>query len=346
VWMTLSLLLALQRGRRYWVVYALVTAVGVYLFVLLLLVSLAHLLTVAVLRRSRRDLVLTTVALACAVALSSPMLVLAARQRYQVGWIRDANLVTLSNVFEYQWFGYSLLAAGAAWLMIACAALVPLLLRRARPRMTAILAVGLPWLVVPTSVLLLTTLVKPLYVARYALVSSPAVALVIAGALTLVRPRVAFAAVTLFALAVAPEYLRQRQVEGNGYDWGAVSSRLSRLLSPTDAVYVHPDLPMTAFRILYPDVVDRYEDPALLGLATADSGLWDRLASPEVAARRAVASQHIALIEDNSDARGATQDLQAFRDSGFVLIRKSGGYSTDIYVLERATPPRDGSGAR
>ena len=171
---TWLLLRAEERQSRCWVGYALACAVLVGLNLLALLVPVAHAVTL-LLRHRRRALVPWAVATIPALVVGVVLGATAGLQPYQIAWIPTPGLSSVRD-FVLLALGPNLAVAG----LVAALLLVAVLPGRdgSLPRLRAL---ALPLAVLPSVVLVLVSLVHPIFVPRYVFPSVAAVSLLAAG---------------------------------------------------------------------------------------------------------------------------------------------------------------------
>lgn len=255
VWAGVALHAALERPSwRRWVVYGVLGALGVAVNVYLVLLWLAHGLTVALVRRDRLGAWILTGAVAAVPVAGVGWLAL--HQSGQLGAGDLGALALVRSVVVNQWFlgdtPTPTSGAGAsdpaAWkyAAVALAALgwVLALLGawRSRTRRPALLAWALPWLLVPTAALVGLAVADPsLYNPRYLTFCAPALCLLVAaGAVSLPR-RAAVAVGVAAVLLVAPVWASQRgTLAKSGADLALVAEQLRARARPGDAVYWGP----------------------------------------------------------------------------------------------------------
>ncbi len=161
-------------GRRRRMAYAGCVVVGVLAHLFFVLLLPAHLIGLRLARRPVRPWLLPVGA---AIVLTSPLLLLSAGQTAEVGYLHTPGPLSLPGWFQA-------MAGGKAWLSVPAAIVLLLAWRSGRLRDQPGLAL---WLVVPGPLLLLVSLVHPLYLNRYVVESAPALSLLLA--LALVRSR-------------------------------------------------------------------------------------------------------------------------------------------------------------
>ncbi|WIB63045.1 glycosyltransferase family 39 protein [Curtobacterium sp. MCBD17_040] len=304
-------------GRRWWVAYGVLAAVAVVFNVYLSLVVVAHAVALAWTRladlRAGRAAPMThrasapvpivprhilgawAIAAGCAAVTVVPFVAVATGQSEQVSWIAGIGPGTVRQVSTTAWFPGSVPFATAAW--VAMAAGVVLGLRGARRRATARTArealraqavrVTLPVVVVPTALLVgATTLGEHLYSPKYATLSLPFVAVLIALGLTSIRPRVpALVAVGLLvalavpaAVAVKTPYAKQ---DSHWAQAAAIVSRQRSFAPDADegvvygSVWHHPTTTTQIIRDAYPRAFAGMTDLAAVTSGPATGRLWD-----------------------------------------------------------------------
>jgi len=248
-------MLQARRSRWRWLAgYAACMTVLGWIDLIGLFLLAAHAVTVAAasLRtgdpRARRRLALGWLAAAvAAVAATGPLIAVAYRQRAQVNWIRPpgSNLVALlptllSPVQRPDHYSVPfVLGVGGC---IAAGLLVSALggWARLRQRWPArLLAVVLPWLVLPGTALLVASALKPLYFTRYILFCVPALALLTGAAIAALGRLAGPAALVIVALLGFPAQHAIRLPDGHGENIRAADRIVARYARPGDAVIFH-----------------------------------------------------------------------------------------------------------
>jgi mannosyltransferase len=172
---TAALVNAIDRGGTLrWVRYGLASLCMLLFHLIAVFVLAAQLAGVALARRrSAWPGMVST--LACVAVAVSPLAVLAAGEARQISWIRPATPGTFLEAFEVVSGGRA-----EALALVICAMIVAARLASAAPGGDRALgfALCLAWGVVPVLLLVLVSFVHPLYVARYAVVCLPGVALI------------------------------------------------------------------------------------------------------------------------------------------------------------------------
>ncbi|OKK17073.1 hypothetical protein AMK09_21165 [Streptomyces sp. CB02488] len=227
VWATYALVRAVGRDRRSaWTAYAalLLTACLVHEFAVLALA--AHALVVP--RAMRRTFVAAAV---CVVVGITPLVLVSMRQSTQVGWL-DAT-----KPDEYAHFSLMVgVALAAVWIATA----------GRRSRGTAceqrLVVLGLGLFLVPTGLLMLLSLAKPLYLDRYVLYGVAGIALLLGAAFDRVLRsghRIRAGAVVSAVIACAtlvPTALDLRTPASRSDDMTALAAALRETVRPDDGV--------------------------------------------------------------------------------------------------------------
>ena len=267
VWLTVVLHQAVTGGsRRLYAVYAVLLALAVAANVYVALIAAAHGVTLLVRPRLRRALPAFTAAAVSGALLVTPLLRVVLGQGGQLGEADRGLLGTARNVAVNQWFlgetptpttdsGARLVLADpgdVAWKLAAVALALSCWLLVARavaavpgegsPSRADLLAWTVPWLVIPTLLVLLGSLASPaLYNARYLGFCAPAVAMLVAAGATSLTRRPAVAVSVVLLVLVAPVYHSQRTVSAkSGTDWAQVADLLEERTAPGDGVYFGP----------------------------------------------------------------------------------------------------------
>ncbi|KAA0024608.1 glycosyltransferase family 39 protein [Antrihabitans cavernicola] len=279
VWLTVVLLVALRRGRWFWwVLYAVGVAAAIVVFMDLATLVCAHALTVLVLRR--RALLPFAGAAVVGGLLALPAILEMNEQSGQVGWIPAMNATVLRTVLVYPWFVGT---AGAA--VLAAVIVVYGLIASRSYRTSELLAVAVPWAVLPIVLLVAYSLAaEPMYLDRYVTFTAPAVALLVGGAIAAVGHN-RLGTVALIVAVVAPSvgaYLAQRTpyAKPSGMDYSAVADYMADNAHPGDCVLFAEKSAFTptSARVaenIAPSAFAGLQDPGKGKSAVALGWLWD-----------------------------------------------------------------------
>ncbi|MFF1705994.1 glycosyltransferase family 39 protein [Streptomyces sp. NPDC058252] len=284
VWASYLLVRAVEsRTRRAWVAYAAVLLAGCLLHEFAVLVLAAH--AVAVPRAARRAW--ARAALAVAVGVAAPA-AFSVGQSEQVAWIGGIGAGALVGF------------AGVTALGIACAALLP---RGRSAGRVGLVPLALPLFVLPGLLLLLVSLVKPLYVDRYVLYGQAGTALLAGAALDrlaraggLIRAGALLAAGAAVA-ALLPVTLHLRTPQSRVDDVTAVAAAVRAAAEGADGVLYLPAR-RRVWSLVDPDSVRGPRDLAL-DRGPADSGtLYGTEVAPSVVRSRVLAARRIVVLRD------------------------------------------------
>ncbi|MBT2504093.1 hypothetical protein [Curtobacterium sp. ISL-83] len=265
------------------------------MFLYLVLVTLGHGITAALplIRRNTRKRPLWraawswVAAAGITVAALTPLALTSSEQSAQIDWIQHISTHTVQEVLLTQWFTKNPAFAVFGCVVASGGALLALRSDRGR----SLVAVALPWAVVPTVVLIVASLVtNPLYSPRYVAFGAPAAALCMGAAVTVVPDRVVrrviAAAVIVAAALSAPTWVQQRTVTAKDDSaWNQVAAliRSERAKEPAgqdDAIVYGPleRHPLATSRIIeetYPAAFAGIRDPLLESPAVRADGLWE-----------------------------------------------------------------------
>jgi len=310
VLLTLVFLAAWRRGgapravrARWWVLYFAIATVSTAVFLYLAFLVAAHgataIWTWISRRRSdgpapgrRAGLLGWLAASTGAALLLVPFALAVSAQSKQVSWIPPVGKQTLNDVVVWQWFALNPAFAVAGWILVLAGlgVLVHAARRdRARERpvsaMPSLLAITVPWIVIPTlGLIAVSLLVSPLYSPRYLTFGAPAVALLMGVALGSLRrtwPQVL--AVALLVALAAPQYVAQRMPEAKqNSSWSEVAALVAseRALHPADGAVIygpvrhHPAANSRLIALAYPEAFTGLVDVKLKTTGAEAGTLW------------------------------------------------------------------------
>jgi mannosyltransferase len=297
VWLTVLLVVAARRESRWvWLSYGIALALSILLDMYLVLVLMVHVVFMCAFQRGRTVLVpfaITSVLAVCALA---PFAIEVVGQVQQIKWIAPIGHRTIEDVTVQQYFERSPPFAILSALVVA-AAIVVWRCTSAKLDETdrQLLTLAVAWLVVPTALIVVwSALVHPIYTPRYLSFTSPAMALILGvciGALA-VKPWVATALVSLFAIAAAPNYVRaQRNAYAKyGMDYSQVADLITAKAAPGECLLVNDTVtfmpaPMRPLMAARPDAYRKLIDLTLWQRATDRNDVFDTNLIPEVVAK-------------------------------------------------------------
>jgi len=371
VTMTLVFLAAWRRGpapRRirlvWWALYGATAIVGTVTFIYLAFLVAAHGVTALwMLWLGRRDRLVRSSVLGwalgagAAAVLLLPFALSVVRQSGQVSWIAPISWGSWRGVFVTQWFYLNPLFAVAGWalVVVGLATLVITGRRLGRDRSAgagagdrnpSLLAVALPWLVVPTlGVIGVSALVSPLYSPRYLTFCAPAVAILIGVGLDALRRRwlIVVALVALVGLA-APQFVAQRQPEAKqNSSWSEVADLIAgeRAAHPDENAAIiygpvrqHPSATTRVIAYSYPDAFAGLIDVKLKAPAAQTGGLWETRYPLDEVTHRFVGVDAVWLVtSDKQDWRPSVTEKMA--DLGYRLVEEWGLTGVNVLRYER-----------
>jgi mannosyltransferase len=234
------------QARARWLVgyAACLAALGIVDIFGLLLIP-AHAVTVALLylragpekAGDARSLALGWLAAAVAgTALTSPVLALGFVQRGTLSWLSPPGPGAVTGL--RQLIGPATMA-DLVVLAIACGIVVSALAGRQRLRASwpgSLPALCLPWLILPPAILLIGSLITPLYTLRYVLLCIPAIALLAGAGLAAIGWVAGTAALVVIALLGVPTQRHFRTPDGHGDNVRQADRIVAAHMRPGDAV--------------------------------------------------------------------------------------------------------------
>jgi mannosyltransferase len=188
-------------------------------------------------RQDARSLALGWLAAAVAgTLLASPVLALGFVQRGTLSWLSPPGLGAVTGL--HQLVGPALMA-DAVILVITAGIVVSALAGRERLRASwpgSVVGLCLPWLILPPAILLIGSLITPLYTFRYVLLCMPAVALLAGAGLSALGWVAGTAALVVIALLGVPAQLKARGPDGHGDNVRQADRIVAAHARPGDAV--------------------------------------------------------------------------------------------------------------
>jgi mannosyltransferase len=237
--LTAVLLWARSRGGVLpYVLYGVVGALSVIVFIYLAALLVAHLVAFAVLRVGRRRILSLSAAIGAALLVDAPFIRLAASEKSQIGWLADRPVLNLWTVLVEPWFDQALTVGIVCWLLVAAGAVW---WRRSLAVGTAAgLVLACCSIVVPFALVLIANVpFGPLYSSRYLSFTTPAFAFLVATAvLALPWRRVVPIALAALLITVVPSYVDQRGpfAKNGGSDLRELADAFAANARPGDAM--------------------------------------------------------------------------------------------------------------
>jgi mannosyltransferase len=238
-----------DRSRRGWLIGygAVLAALGLGNLFSLLIIP-AHALVLYARRRrgllSRDAARGWLAAAAAAIVVAMPVAVTATMQLHQFQWIKRPGIVAVISLAG--------LVGGQAVFFAAVAIIVAAIIvgalhghaRLARDWPSGLVALAVPWLLLPPGLLLGVSFIHPVFVFRYLAFCIPAAALLIGTALAALGRIAGIAALVLLVFLGLPAQAKQRGPVGHGYDIRRADQIVARHRRSGDALLNVPYWPM------------------------------------------------------------------------------------------------------
>lgn len=244
IWLTVLLITAIRRNNRWpWLLYAVALLLSILLNIYLVLLVPTYGVVTQVVGRRRFVVVWWAATSATVVAATTPFMLFAHGQRFQVGWLSRLNWHNAIDVFLHQFFDNSVpFAVLAAVLLVAATAFRLTGRRELDPNNRLLLIVCAAWIVVPTAISLIYSAFEPFYYPRYLFFTTPAMAVILAVCIVTMagKPRWIAAVLVVLAVAAFPNYLlSQRQPYAKeGWDYSQVADVIGAHAFPGDCLLV------------------------------------------------------------------------------------------------------------
>ena len=305
---TYLLIVAVGRGGvRWWAAYAVAIVLTGAASLFALLILAAHGVTLLLARRKAR-LLPWLAAAGAAVVVLSPLISLGYRQDGALAWVTRPGLSSIVTLVR--------LLAGSKALITLLAVLalcgVASGLGAGRLREITVVTVALPWLVLPPSILLAASLVRPVYVERYVVFCQPALALLCAAGLAwLARlaavsrpgrrtPALAWAApaviLAVIAALLAGPQRTVRLTSARPDNLRGVSAVVAANERPGDAVFYLPS-EARVVSMAYPAPFRKLRDLALKESPVASDSLTGTQVWTSVLAKRFAGVHRVWLVQ-------------------------------------------------
>lgn len=348
------------RGTRawpWWAGYALLGAISQYIFGYLFMVDigLAAVAIAPVLRRATRTRAAASalagfgLAVGASLAAWVPLALLELHEQGQVAWITGITTATIGEVLVTSFFPGARLLAVIGWLAAIAGAVAGTAAwwRGIRSPSARVTVIALPWLLMPTVLLLsLTALGHHLYYSRYVAFSTPALALLIAVPISwlrrlrpastrarhLLRGALAVAALAAVAGLVAPTWVAQRQPGSKQPEaWNTIAAvitaehaaepRGSRDVVVFGAVPAHRVASSQVIRDVYPRAFRGMDDITLDRTYDQTSELWDTVRPLRAVVSRVRGADYVWVLTTRSSGQAQT-DTAMLAPYGFTVTRE------------------------
>ncbi|HET7075475.1 MAG TPA: hypothetical protein VFI55_15535 [Mycobacterium sp.] len=250
IWLTVLLIAAVRTNRpRLWLFYALALMLSVLLSLNLLLLVPVYAVMVPLLARTKSPVIRWAVSSAVAVGAMTPFIVFAHGQVGQVNWIYPVSWHYAFDIILRQYFDHSVPFAVLTAVLIVAAAVARLKgARGPAGDVRTLLTVCAAWIVIPTGLIVAYSAIsEPVYYPRYLILTTPAMAVIIAVCIVTIarKPRPIAAVLLLFALAGLPDYLFTQRwpYAKEGWDYSQVADLISSHAAPGDCLMVDNTVP-------------------------------------------------------------------------------------------------------
>lgn len=253
IWLTVVLVAAVRRNRpRWWVGYTVGLMVSILLSLNLILLVLVYAAMLPMLTRgvARKSPALWwAAATAVALGVMTPFVVFAHGQAFQVNWLFPVSWHYAFDITQRQYFDHSVpVAVLSAVVMVA--AIAARLAGAPAPAgdMRRLVVICVAWIVLPTAaVVIYSAVAEPMYFPRYLILTTPAMAVLLAICVVTVarRPVLIAGVVAVFAAAAVPNYLfiQRWPYAKEGWDYSQVADVISAHAAPGDCLLVDNTVP-------------------------------------------------------------------------------------------------------
>jgi mannosyltransferase len=197
---------------------------------------------------------------------------------------------------------------------------VPLAWLAVRSPGRRLVAVAVPWLVIPPVLLLAASEIHPMYDLRYVLFCLPAAAVLAGAAMAEWRPGVRIVVLALTGVVALPLLIGVRQEGARFDDLRGAARILGTHSAPGDAVLFLPGF-HRSMAAAYPSVFGRLDDVALR-VSPAASGSLEGLANPWPVTASRLAGGHRAWVLSGPDSRAVARQISAFQGCGQYGLRQ------------------------
>jgi mannosyltransferase len=250
-WLTVILVLILQARApriRLWVAYGALLALGIWLFLYLILIAVGHLVVLLLPPGRGQRARGWSIATGAALLAATPVIVLAALERGQIAYLASRNYLDPTSLFVSPSFEKPLVA-GLGWALIVVGAILTIRdwrtgwHRWSVPTASSASAlVPLAWLLVPSAVLIGSSVLVADYTPRYLAMCAPAAGLLMAIPLDALADRpgrrwLSVVGVLAVVAVTVPVWVQQRAPYAkNDSDWAAISAALATHARPGNAI--------------------------------------------------------------------------------------------------------------
>ena len=240
------------------------------------------------------------IASAAALVVASPVVLISIGQRSQVSWLKPLDAAQIASV--RQLLGPPALAATVLLVTVATFAFCALRGRLATDVPSRLLALSLPWLLLPPAVLLAASAAHPVYSLRYIMFCAPAAALLAGAGLAALGWAGGAVGLALIVLVALPGQASDRRVGSHSENLRQLSHLVAVHRRPGDAL-LFPRLSDREFEAAYPAPYRPLRDLTLSQTPTQSATLLGT-AAPHFLIRSRLASVHRLWVVETGNERG------------------------------------------
>ena len=233
-------------------------------------------------------------AAAAAVLVASPVIAVSVGQQSQVSWIPPLGRALFASLLKL--FDPPELAVGLLVVTLATLAFSALRGRLRTDFPSRLLALALPWLLLPPAVLLTASAVHPVFSARYVLICLPAAALLAGAGLASLGRVGAAAGLVIIVLLALPGQISDRKVNSHSRNLRELSHLVAVHSRPGDAL-LFPHLNDHGFEAAYPAGYRSLRDVGLSQTPVQSATLFGTNAPASVIRRRLATTTRLWVID-------------------------------------------------
>jgi mannosyltransferase len=235
---------------------------------------------------------------AAAVAVASPVIVISVGQRGEVSWLKRLDAAEVAST--HQLLGPPALAVLVLLVIVATLAFCARRGRLAADMPSRLLALSLPWLLLPPTVLLAATAIHPVYALRYIMFCVPAAALLAGAGLASLGWAGGAAGLALIVLAALPGQTEDRRVSSHSEDLRQLSHLVATHSRPGGAL-LFPRLSDREFEAAYPAPYRPLRDVTLAQTPTQSATLLGTPATAQIIRHRLTGVDRLWVIETGNE---------------------------------------------
>ena len=233
-----------------------------------------------------------------ALVVASPVVLISIGQRGQVSWLKPLDAAQIASV--RQLLGPPALAATVLLVIVATFAFCALRGRLATDMPSRLLALSLPWLLLPPAGLLAASAVHPVYSLRYIVFCAPAAALLAGAGLAALGWAGGAVGLALIVLVALPGQASDRRVGSHSENLRQLSHLVAVHSRPGDAL-LFPRLNDREFETAYPAPYRPLREVTLAQTPTQSATLLGTPASTPLIRHRLTTATRLWVIETGNE---------------------------------------------